>query len=87
MEDIIISDLLVGCFAPPLVSDRNQFGNMSGVYSTSSAASSDIQRTRSYHNSVPNLTTQMAVLLMVQYLSQFVHDDRICREDVESLLQ
>lgn len=87
VEDIIISDLLVGCFNPPLVSDRNQFGNMSGVYSTGSAASAESQIARSYYNSVPNLTTQMAVLLMVQYLSHFVHDDRISREDVESLLQ
>ena len=87
VEDIIISDLLVGCFNPPLVSDRNQFGNISGVYSTGPAASSESQMARSYYSSVPSLTTQMAVLLMVQYLSQFVHDDRIIREDVESLLQ
>ncbi|XP_078360674.1 GREB1-like protein isoform X2 [Oculina patagonica] len=83
VEDIIISDLLVGCFDPPLVSDRNQFGNISGVYSTAPASSAD----RSFYGNVPCLTTQMAVLLMVQYLSQFVDDDRISREDVESLLQ
>lgn len=87
MEDIIISDLLVGCFGPPLVSDRNQFGNISGVYSTVPTAASENQATRAYYGSVPCLTTQMAVLLMVQYLSQFVDDDHISREDVESLLQ
>lgn len=83
VEDIIISDLLVGCFDPPLVSDRNQFGNISGVYSTAPTSLSE----RPFYGSVPCLTTQMAVLLMVQYLSQFVDDDRISREDVESLLQ
>lgn len=83
VEDIIISDLLVGCFDPPLVSDRNQFGNISGVYSAAPTSLSE----RPFYGSVPCLTTQMAVLLMVQYLSQFVDDDRISREDVESLLQ
>ena len=90
VEDIIISDLLVGCFDPPLVSDHNQFGSMiSGAYSgTSTGADDSLENpSRSYFGSVPCLTTQMAVLLTVQYLTQFVDDDRISREDIEQLLQ
>lgn len=90
VEDIIISDLLVGCFDPPLVSDHNQFGSMiSGAYSGTSAGADDSLEnpSRSYFGSVPCLTTQMAVLLTVQYLTQFVDDDRISREDIEQLLQ
>ena len=72
---------------------HNQFGSVKGVYTTSqhtSASSADSgpsQVSRLYGSSVPCLTTQTAVLLTVQYLAQFVDDDRICREDVESLLQ
>ena len=87
VEDIIISDHLVGCFDPPLVSDHNQFGGMTGVYSTGGTPESHEKPARSYYSSVPCLTTQMAVLLTVQYLTQFVDDDRISREDIEQLLQ
>lgn len=90
VEDIIISDLLVGCFDPPLVSDHNHFGSISSVHSSLSAGTpeSHEQTARSYYSSsVPCLTTQMAVLLTVQYLTQFVDDDRISREDIEQLLQ
>lgn len=90
VEDIIISDLLVGCFDPPLVSDHNQFGSLiSGAYSAMSAVKpeSHEKQARSFYSNVPCLTTQMAVLLTVQYLTQFVDDDRISREDIEQLLQ
>lgn len=88
-EDIIISDLLVGCFDPPLVSDHNHFGSISSVYSTMSSGTPESHEklSRSYYSSVPCLTTQMAVLLTIQYLTQFVDDDRISREDIEQLLQ
>lgn len=90
IEEIIISDLLVGCFDAPLVSDHNQFGNLiSGAYSAATATAADGHEntSRSYFGNVPCLTTQMAVLLTVQYLTQFVDDDRISREDIEQLLQ
>lgn len=89
VEDVIISDLLVGCYDPPLVSDHSQFGSISSVHSTVSAGTPDSheQLARSYYSSVPCLTTQMAVLLTVQYLTQFVEDDRLSREDIEQLLQ
>lgn len=93
VHDIIVSDLLVGCFDPPQVSDHNQFGNFTGAYNTSgesypiTSRNSSSGQSRYYQPTSSPLTTQMAILLLIQYLSQFDEDDRIMREEVESLLQ
>ncbi|KAK3709417.1 hypothetical protein QZH41_007131 [Actinostola sp. cb2023] len=92
VHDIIVSDLLVGCFDPPQVSDLNQFGNFTGAYNTTGESFSHPSRgpsgqSRYYQSTLSPLTTQMAILLMIQYLSQFDEDDRVMREEVESLLQ
>lgn len=92
LDDIIVSDLLVGCFDPPLVSDHNQFGSFTGAYNQAADPYSHHGRgsvgSRYYPLPSPNaLTTQMAILLLIQHLSQFDEDDRIMREEIESLLQ
>ncbi|EDO35176.1 predicted protein, partial [Nematostella vectensis] len=88
VDDIIVSDLLVGCFDPPLVADRNQFGNYSNQYHAqvpSPSMADPVTQTRT-HPASP-LTTQMAIILLIQHLSQLNEDDRLSREDIESLLQ
>ena len=85
VDDIIISDLLVGCFDPPLVSDQNQLSSLCGAYA--GAPSSEACSQLPYYRAVPCLTSQMTILLIVQYLCQLVEDDRLNREDIESLLQ
>lgn len=95
IEDIIISDLLVGCFDPPLVSDQDAAGSMAGgTHPSNLHTPADLP---SWGSGQPNknsvggnpslLTTPMAILLTIQYFSQLVEDDRFSREDIESLLQ
>ena len=88
IEDIIISDLLVGCFDPPLVSDHDQYTHPPGLHSPADSPSQGLgQLSKTLSGSLSLLTTPMAILLTIQYFSQLVEDDRLSREDIESLLQ
>ena len=72
VDDIIVSDLLVGCFDPPLVCDQ--------APPSSPASPSPGPAWRA------GLSCQMAALVVVQYLAQLVADDRLSREDIETQL-
>ena len=91
IEDIIISDLLVGCFDPPLVCDHEQPGTThpSGLHTPADSPSWSSGQTSKNNlgGNLSFLTTPMAILLTIQYFSQLVEDDRLSREDIESLLQ